>query len=1073
MGFGRWMSEHIGELVLVGILFLMTPMVFVGFLVPTDYRGIFLIPALFFLILLFIVILILALSNKLQLMMGLRNLVRHKSDTVIAILGFMIGTSIICSSLAIGDTMSNMIESLVYDTYYLRDEYLYVTDEEGGSYLWDGDNATMISDLVWSLNENETLIDGVSWELLFSAPVSNEKNNLFEPIVSLKAFSPETESAFGSLERFGVPVEYDLGMDEVFITDEVSRIIEADVGDDLRISSETYMGGRVFKVKEIVDSDGRAAWGSNNIFLSFPALWDLFNITNATAENPGLNNNWTGGYYNMLFISNKGGVVSGADLCSKVVRRLNEKLEKIPHPVDTRKNLEVTYDKQSNVDMATSQMSQFTTMFLTFGTFSIIAGITLIINIFVMLSEERKEEMGISRAVGMKKRHLRMVYLFEGTAYSFMSSFVGVILGAITGYGIIFAVQKIIDSMTQAELEILEYYTVSPFSLILAFIGGFSITIGTTILITQLIANLNIVSAIRNTPIPKVKGKLIVWAWKKFGAWDQAMMTGDGTTKAKVINFLFDRVVLSGAIMFLIGSFLFVIGFLTELIWPVFLGISLNIIGIGLLIRFFANERITYNIVAVLILIIYIIPTPEPVASFGANLEMFIISGIFMVTAGVLLLVWNTDIILWGIEKVITAIRMSPAAIKMAISYPIKKRFRTGVTIFMFALIIFTITTLSMMVHTFNINIKEIEKDVGGGYDIIGISLFPIDNMEEGLLREKERGNSDAYDLVDWDRTVSLKQGILYYNMTLPFGMGNQEVQTGCGGISDKFIETNRYGFNDIAWEVIDPNGSMERNDRNVWNALKDSPDWVIVDSSWGENEYGPPGMGSALKAGDNISVVSATGVQYNKTIIGISKLMGYRSVFLYDTYAEEQFSVRDKVLHLISIRGDVDTREAANELRKALYLSGFYAIVVEELLEQVLEIQNNFFNLFKAFLALGLIIGIVGLGIVTLRSVYERRHEIGMMRAIGFKRLMVVGAFLGESAFIAGSGLFIGTVLGIILGWILWRDELRKVFPEFGIPWVELLLIGGGAFLVALLSSIAPSLKAARVIPAEALRYE
>ena len=88
----------------------------------------------------------------------------------------------------------------------------------------------------------------------------------------------------------------------------------------------------------------------------------------------------------------------------------------------------VTFDKKTNVDSAVSGMSQFSTLFLTFGTFSIIAGITLIINIFVMLSEERKEEMGISRAVGMKRRHLRMLYLFEGTSYSVISSLVGVIL---------------------------------------------------------------------------------------------------------------------------------------------------------------------------------------------------------------------------------------------------------------------------------------------------------------------------------------------------------------------------------------------------------------------------------------------------------------------------------------------------------------------------------------------------------------------------------------------------------------------------------------------------------------------
>lgn len=1280
-----------GELILVILLVIMVPMVFLGFLLPTDYKGAVLVPALFFLVVFFVVLVILALMNRLQLMMGIRNLFRHKRDTVIAIMGFMIGTSIICSSLAIGDTMGNMIETLIYDSYYLRDEYMVVIGDDGSNHMFDGKAANEISDAVWSINENETLIDGVSWELELQGSIVDLDTELFEPVITLRAYSQETEDAFGPLLKDGSPIDLSLDDDEIYMTGSVADLVEGEVGH--RINITTKAGWKIFRVAEVIDNKGRAAWGSNDIYFDIHSLWKLFGIENATAEDPGANNNWSGGFYNILFISNTGGKIDGGELCPKVVERVNEKFGEITHPIDKEKTLEITGDKKSNVEMMTQAMSQFTMMFLALGTFSIIAGITLIINIFVMLAEERKEEMGISRAVGMKKRHLRMVYLFEGTAYSFISSFVGVILGAVTGYLIIYAVEKIIESVAGSQFEILQYYTVTPFSLVLSFIGGFSITIGTTLLITQIIAKLNIVSAIRNTPIPKVRSKLMTLGWKIFGVFDAIRNDHDGTPLARLLLFALDSLVLGGSLLLVIGALLTMIGFISELIWPVFVGVSLVLMGFGFIIRYFISERLTYNIVATVILIIYIVPTPEPVRSFGANLEMFVISGVFMVSAAVLLLVWNTDIILWFVEKAVCLIRLSPASIKMAVSYPVKKRFRTGVTIFMFALIIFTITTMSMIVHIFDVNIKEFETSVGGGYDIIGISTingisdlerelvgnttdisglidwnttvsltygpallnitgegmtdqgdvrsfcigvpgrfmetngFSLDEVAwdiidpEGTMEHTDRNawmmlrnstdliildapdqqtgfptpfpdgavsagdnitvssmdgthynktvigiskvigsgavfldetvaaeqfdavermvhlvrltggsnqddvasimskdlsdqgfisistgdlevnggydiigisergiddlrsaisekvrpprKTDVHSRIDWERTVSLTDSVIILNTTLPYGMGYYESYTNCGGIPDKFIESNGYGFNDIAWDIIDPEGVTDHTDRKVWNALKSSSDWVIVDSSFGGGGFTGMPSGGTVEAGDNITVSSLNGTRYNKTVIGISKLMGFRMVCMYEPYAASEFNAVEKNLHLISIKPGTDAREIANDLRRELVPFGFYALVVEEIIEESLNVMNNFFNLFNAFLSLGLIIGIVGLGIVTLRSVYERRHEIGMMRAIGFKRRSVVISFLGESTFIAGSGLGIGAALGIEVGWGLWRDELSEVFPEFGVPILKILMIVAIALLFALASSFAPSLKAARVIPAEALRYE
>jgi putative ABC transport system permease protein len=260
------------------------------------------------------------------------------------------------------------------------------------------------------------------------------------------------------------------------------------------------------------------------------------------------------------------------------------------------------------------------------------------------------------------------------------------------------------------------------------------------------------------------------------------------------------------------------------------------------------------------------------------------------------------------------------------------------------------------------------------------------------------------------------------------------------------------------------------RSDADVWNALRFS-DIAIVDGSFGENEFGPPGLG--LKVGDTITIKSLNGTLSNKTIGAITDQFAIQAVFVHERTASSEYNITEKTVHLIKVRSGEDPREVSEGMRRALARYGFYTIVIKDMIAKVLSFQRNLFDLFNAYLSLGLVIGIVGLGVVTLRSVYERRHEIGMLRAIGFKKRAVIATFLGESSFIALSGLTLGSVLGVLLGWSLWNAELRSTLPVFGIPFGRILLILSIAFVFALAGSVWPSRMAAKVAPAEALRYE
>jgi putative ABC transport system permease protein len=306
---------------------------------------------------------------------------------------------------------------------------------------------------------------------------------------------------------------------------------------------------------------------------------------------------------------------------------------------------------------------------------------------------------------------------------------------------------------------------------------------------------------------------------------------------------------------------------------------------------------------------------------------MFFFSGIFMVTAGVFLIVYNSGIVLGILKGVMWFLRASPAPVKMAISYPMKKRFRTGVTIFMFALIIFTITGLSMVVHLFNVNIDEFERSIGGGYDIIGISAITEIPDLQGTV--EELWGEDNATLIDWDHTSSLSIGLTDINVTTGQGGTFQEPYM-IAGVPVSFGRENTYGFTSVDWDELASRGILERTDDAVWSSLT-FPDLVIVDGTLGTNEFGPPGLG--LEVGNTVRITTPQGNETTKTIVAITDQFAIQAVFMSEGTAASQFNVTQKTVHMISVADGADSGEVSDGLRRSLLRYGLFTIVILSLI--------------------------------------------------------------------------------------------------------------------------------------------
>lgn len=1027
------------------------------------------------------IVAVLAWRKPILTQLALRNIPRRRSQTVLIVLGLMLATLLTTAAFGTGDTMSYSMRQAFTAGLGGTDLMIRRVNPvvaQGGPPDFNRPvpafETKIYEDLKAKVGDEEP-IDGWSVQLQQVGPLVNTNTKQGAGQTFITGVGSDMRETMGALRTTG-GASFDItsiGAGEIVLDKSAVDKLGAEVGHTIQV----VVAGKPndFKVIELVESTSPTSQFPA-AYISLGEAQRIFNAPNQVTEM-------------LVSLRDADGLTNSASVA-----------EKLRGLVDTN-TFTVEETKKDGLEIADLIGSVFTTIFLGTALFSIAAGILLIFLIFSMLAAERKSEMGMARAVGIQRGHLTQMFIFEGLAYDIAAAAVGAALGVAVGWAMVGVISGLIGTYGFRLTPHVEIR-----SIVVAYCLGMLVTFLTVSISAARVSRLNIVSAIRDIPdIPKPDMKLVDQVIEPFNQLGMGQPMGCIGGIFSLIASLFK----SGPVTATLGLMLLALGWTAPNGFAFHTGATLSIIALGLTIRWLlargnmrraTRDRIAFTIAGALLVIYWALPIDSlhywfGVPKFELGFEQFFVGGIAMVAGAVWVVMYNADILLGALSFVLGRVGRMRPVLKTAVAYPMAAIFRTGMAIAMFSLIMLVLIVISVLTQI-NQQVDPNKPEVSGGYDIQAIASFanPIQDINAGIEADPNlRGKFDAVggqtlfplqmrqpgaklpatepSAEDLAANPGYKEGWRFYNARF---------------VDDAYLESNLFPM------MIRAEGY--NSDREIWEAVRNDPTLVVIDSTpviYGElqsagADFGPlftiTGVKTEVPTMKPLEIeLQAPGVPGTKpTKVKVIGVLSRFSDFYTGLYVNREIAQQvvpfpvPATNYFLRVKPGESPQELRRALGTAFLSNGLEPVVIADELKEQLAVSNGLNGLLQGFLALGLLVGVAALGVITTRAVVERRQQIGVLRAIGYQRGMVGASFLLESSFISMLGILIGVGLGLITSYKMvqsFREDTPTI--QFQVPWLQIGLIILITYIVSLITTIMPARNASKIYPADALRYE
>ena len=940
--------------------------------------------------------------------LAIRNASRRPRETALILLGALLGTAIITGSATVGDTLGASIRQGAFTQLGPIDMVVRSPGLDSEAPLLEALRAAPQDDIDGILPIRSV---GVAVATGAAEPKAEPNATLLEvDFAAARAFGrdPEATGIEGETPADGHAV----------IGEDLAERLDAERGDVIEVFA--FGLERNLVVDDILEQRGIAGlhfgFGSSspNVFVTPGTIAALVAANPGVGSPPG----------SMIAVSNRGGVIEGADLSDDVFREVID-----PAIKASGISAQSQAAKLDLLEAADRQGKSFTQLFTSIGTFSALAGILLLISIFIMLAEERKTELGMLRAVGLKRAGLVGSFSLEGWMYSLGAAALGTIAGLGVGRAIVFVTAGIFAGEGGGRGFGVElHYTATKASIQQGFVLGFVFSLITVLATSVWISRLNVIRAIRDLPEP--------------------------TTKTHSVLYRAARLTLRLALV-LLGVLLTLGGVSGKAPAPLLIGPPVLALGIATLVRSRVNKKVVDSVAAgfAVFWASFCFDIAGNVFT-NPDISLFVLDGVILTVGGVTLVSRHQSLIGAAVRRIGGGSKNM--SLRLGLAYPLAKAFRTSLILSTFTLVMFTLVSMTLFSAVFGSQIDDFTADISGGFDGQAFS-----NSSNPAPVEEIRATPGVAAVAPLTTAGAL------FNLPSrdvpgeepPFRFGFM------AGYDATFVESGPPSLGERAPEYAD--------EAAVWRALLTDPTLVILPEFFLQEGGGPPE--TTVAVGERLLVKNPETNEVRELKVAALSDSGFGggAPAYLGVDAVKAIAGARAVTNLVrfSVTPGTDAQDVAERLNGAFLEYGLDASSFRQDVAEGLSTQQQFLRLMQGYLSLGLVVSVAGIGVVMVRAVRERRREVGVLRSLGFETKQVRRAFVAESSFVALEGIALGTGLSLISTWRLMTSGAFGDGLEFAVPFGQLAVIITLAFVATLAATASPAQQASKIRPAVALR--